>query len=347
MVIADGYLCCMKISNSVAIFAAVLLVGCFACTSSVKVSEDQLNQGTWSELKSSDGSLPVERHEAAFVGVKDKMYLLGGRGMKPVSIYDAKNNTWTNGATVPVEMHHFQPIVYDDKIYIMGAMTGGYPGETPVPEIHIYDPATDKWSVGDVIPEERRRGGAGSVLHNGKMYLACGIKDGHRGDHKKWLDVYDPKTGEWGTLPDAPRARDHFQVAVVDNKLYAVGGRTTRSATNPFANTMTEVDVFDFETNQWTTLAKGLPTPRAGNYLMVLGKHILVLGGESFYQEPAHSEVEVLNTSDGSWSALQEIPQGRHGTGAVWWKGDLYTSSGSGNRGGGPELPDLWKFDVL
>ena len=37
----------------------------------------------------------------------------------------------------------------------------------------------------------RRRGGAGAVVYKGKIYLACGIKDGHRGDHKKWLDAYE------------------------------------------------------------------------------------------------------------------------------------------------------------
>ncbi len=324
-----------------------LLVGLLcSCGISSSTSNEKFKQSSWTEIVSSDGSLPTARHEAAFVGMGDKMYLIGGRGMKPVSIYDAKKNTWTNGSTVPVEMHHFQPIVYKDDIYIMGAMTGGYPGETPIDRIQIYHPDTDSWSLGDEIPEARRRGGAGSALHDGTMYLACGIKDGHRGDHKKWLDAYDPQTGEWTVLPDAPRPRDHFQIAIIDKKIYAVGGRTTRAAQNPFANTMTEVDVFDISQKTWTTLDEGLPSPRAGNFLAVLGNEIIVMGGESFYQEAGHSEVEILDTRTGSWKTAASIPQGRHGTGAVWWKGSLYTSSGSGNRGGGPELTDLWKLGL-
>lgn len=319
-------------------------------SSSCKVPLDSLSSdftgASWQEIKATDGSLPIERHEAAFVNVGNVLYLLGGRGMKPVSIYDLKTKNWTEGPPPPIEMHHYQPVVYRGEIYILGAMTGGYPGETPVDHIYIYNPKLNQWRQGDAIPEERRRGGAGAALHGDVIYLACGIKDGHRGDHKKWLDVYDLKTGSWSTLPDAPRPRDHFQIAIVDEKIYALGGRTTRSADNPFRNTMTEIDVFDIQSGKWSTLDQGLPTPRAGNFVLPIGDEILVMGGESFYQEPAHSEVEVLNTNTKTWSVLPSMKQGRHGTGAVFIDGKIYTSSGAGNRGGGPELPDLWSFGL-
>lgn len=323
----------------------LLFAGWMGCDSTRSTSTTNLQDGKWTELKSVDQSLPVARHEAAFVGIKDQFFLLGGRGDRPVSIYNTKTNMWSSGQQGPIELHHFQPVVYQNEIYIMGAMTGGYPGETPVEHIYIYNPAKDNWRKGAEIPEDRRRGGAGAALHDDKIYLACGIRDGHRGDHKKWLDVYDLKTQEWSVLPDAPRPRDHFQIAIVDEKIYAIGGRTTRSAQNPFANTMTEVDVFDMESQTWSTLEQGLPTPRAGHFMVTIGKHILVLGGESFYQEPGHSEVERLNTTTLTWSELPLLPQGRHGTGAILRDGKIYTSSGSGNRGGGPELTDLWVYE--
>jgi len=315
-----------------------------SCDTTRSVADSNLEKGNWQELKAIDNTLPVARHEAAFVGLEDRFYLLGGRGDRPVSIYDTKSASWSQGKQGPIELHHFQPVVYEDEIYILGAMTGGYPGETPVDHIYIYNPAKNTWRKGAEIPEDRRRGGAGAALLDDKIYLACGIRDGHRGDHKKWLDVYDLKTGEWSTLSDAPRARDHFQIAIVDEKIYAIGGRTTRSAENPFRNTMTEVDVFDLTSQTWSTLANGLPTPRAGHFMVTVGERILVMGGESFYQEPAHSEVESLNVKTLAWSDLPMLPQGRHGTGAILRDGIIYTSSGSGNRGGGPELSDLWMY---
>lgn len=317
---------------------------CWQCSIN-KTNLLQLQQGKWEQLKSVDGSVPVKRHEAAFVSVNDKFYLLGGRRMNPVSIYDAKTKKWTNGAVPPIELHHFQPVVYGTDIYILGALTGGYPGETPVEHIFIYQTTNDSWKKGTAIPTDRLRGGAGVALMNDKIYLSCGIKDGHRGDHKKWLDVFDIKTGNWEKLPDAPRPRDHFQSVIANNKLYNIGGRTTIAAENPFKNTIGEVDVFDFTTQKWSTINDPIPTKRAGNFTLLLGEDILVFGGESFTQEPAHSEVEALNVNSHKWTILPPLPVGRHGTGAVFLNNKIYTASGCGNRGGEPELADLWSFE--
>ncbi|MEM9849740.1 MAG: galactose oxidase [Bacteroidota bacterium] len=319
------------------IVAALMLMACKSTKQTI--APDQT--GTWKNITAVDSSEPVKRHEAAFVKVADKFYLLGGRRINPTSIYNTASQKWTLGAKPPMEMHHFQPVVYDDKIHVLGAMTGKYPGETPVPNIYTYDPAKDEWTKGAVIPAERRRGGAGAVVYEGKVYVACGIKDGHRGDHKKWLDVYDPKTNKWEQLPDAPRARDHFQAVVAKDKLYLLGGRTTVAADNPFKNTIAAVDVYDFKKQEWTTLAEGLPTPRAGNFAMRFGKEILVFGGESFAQVPAHSEVEALNIKNHTWRSLSPMLEGRHGTGVVLHENQLYVASGCGNRGGNPELKTM------
>ncbi|MEZ4989910.1 MAG: kelch repeat-containing protein [Saprospiraceae bacterium] len=302
---------------------------------------------SWESLISKDGSLPVARHEAAFVQVGDSFFLLGGRGIRPVSRYDIKKGTWTEGAKPPVEIHHFQPVVYNNKVYIICALTGPYPGETPLPQVIIYDPATDTWTQGATIPEHRRRGSAGLSVYRNKIYVACGIKDGHRGDHKNWLDVYDPRTDTWEELPDAPRARDHFQAIRVKNKLYLVGGRRSNAPDNVFNDLVNSVDVFDLKKQQWSTLPKELPTGRAGLFLTAIPKNkIVVLGGETGDQQLAHSEMEVLDTRTGNWESWPEMIQGRHGTGAILRDGTIYVASGCGNRGGSPELQTMEIFKL-
>ena len=313
------------------------------CNSNKGLSK-KLSAGSWVEIESSDASLPIKRHEAAFVGVGDNFYLLGGRRINPVSIFNLKSQKWTDGAASPIELHHFQPVVIGQDIYIIGALTGPYPGETPVPNILIYHTESDTWEQGPSIPENRQRGGAGAVLYDGKIYLVCGIKDGHRGDHKNWLDVYDPITGEWEQLADAPRPRDHFQAAVVGDRLFALAGRTTMSADNPFKHTIGEVDVYDFQTKTWSTIDQSIPTQRAGNYVQVVGDEILVFGGETYEQEQAHSEVEALNVHDFTWRALPAMLQGRHGTGAILYQNQIYTASGCGKHGGQPELTSMECF---
>ena len=299
----------------------------------------------WLSVMSKDDSKPVQRHEAAFVRVADKFYLLGGRAIRAVSIFDTQTESWSTGAEPPIELHHFQPLVIDSKIYIIGALTGGWPNETPTSHIYIYDSVTDTWSQGDEIPEERRRGSTGNVLHNGKVYVACGIKNGHIGDHKNWLDQYDPATGEWETLADAPRARDHFQAVLVNGKIVAPAGRNTGIIPDEsFGGTIAEVDVHDIASNTWVTLPNDIPTQRAGNAATLFEGDVLVVGGESMTQEKAHAEVEALNLTTNEWKVLPSLIEGRHGTGLLEYQGALYIASGCGNRGGTPELFTMEKY---
>ncbi|RDV10348.1 choice-of-anchor D domain-containing protein, partial [Pontibacter diazotrophicus] len=281
------------------------------------------------------------RHENAFVQAGDKFYLLGGRGVKPVQVYDPATKTWANKASTPTELHHFQAVTIDGLIYVAGAFTGGYPYEKPVPKVYIYNPVTDKWLDGPTIPETRRRGSAGVVVHNKKIYLVSGITDGHSSGHVAWFDEYDPLTNTWKTLPDAPRARDHYHAAVINNKLYLAGGRRSSDATGEtFKLTVPEVDVFDFETNKWETLpgSSNIPTQRAGAATAVLGDELLVIGGESGSQSTAHVETEAFNVRTNSWRRLADLVRGRHGTQAITSNNGIYIVAGSGSRGGSPEL---------
>lgn len=313
----------------------------FLNTVVVLLTAGYLQAQTWSTLNPTNTC--TERHECAAAAIGDKLYLLGGRGMKPVEAYDPNTNTWEKKSTAPLEMHHFQAVPYGDKIYVIGAFTGGFPHETPVSHVYTYEPATDKWTQGHEIPADRRRGAAGVVVHKDKFYIVGGIEDGHWADNRDYLDEYDPKTGEWKTLPNLPRVRDHFQAVVVDDKLYAVGGRKSFAKEGySFELTYAEVDVYDFEKKKWETLEENqsLPTQRAGNSAVNYGKGFIVVGGESINQVPAHDEVEYFEPGKG-WKLLNKLEQGRHGMQVVPIGGRYYVAAGCGNRGGSPELTSI------
>ena len=307
--------------------AVATMTGCTGATAGAQQT------GSWETLPEGEALM---RHESGYVKVGDRLYAVGGRGERAVQAFDPATGEWTTGAVPPIEMHHFQAVELEGKILVLGAMTGGWPEEPPITHIHVYDPAVDSWSVGAEIPAERRRGGAGAVVHEGKVYLVAGIQNGHSDGHVAWFDEFDPATGEWTRLPDAPRPRDHFHAAVHDGKLYAVGGRRSSAATGQgFELTIPEVDVYDFATGTWTTLPpeSNLPTERAGSTTVVLNGEIVVLGGESASQRPAHAEVEALDPTTGRWRALAPMSVGRHGTQAVLHEGKVYIAAGSQTRG--------------
>lgn len=286
------------------------------------------------------------RHETTAVTIDGILYLIGGRGERPVEAYDPKTNRWTVKETKPpLQFHHFAAVPVGKKIAVFGALIGGFPKETPVPNLWWYDPAADAWEKGAEIPEDRRRGTAGSVLHGDKLYLVGGNTNGHFNGFVPWLDSLDLKTGEWTRLPDAPHARDHFQAGIVDGKIYAAGGRRTHAETkNIFNLTVPEVDVYDIATGKWSTLADPIPTPRAGTPTVVRDGRVIVIGGESGVGKGIHGEVEALVAATGKWETLPPMGEPRHSGGADFIGNDLYYVAGNAGRGGGNEKSTIEKL---
>jgi hypothetical protein len=186
---------------------------------------------TWVEVNPK--TAPLSRVESGAVTVDGKLYALGGMThtsripVEQVQMYDPAINDWSYVTNLPEPVNHFQPVAYDGKIYIIGTLEGdGFPKESGVSKIHIYDTRSNVWSQGG-IPENRIRGAAGTALHNNKIYVVGGTTMGHAGGYVNWFDEYDPVTGAWRVLPPMPVARDHITVAVSGDRLVVAGGRQT------------------------------------------------------------------------------------------------------------------------
>lgn len=312
------------------------------------VSAQPSRQGAqWSLQKSTSGQ-PAARHESAAAVVDGKLYLIGGRGDRPLDILDLASGRWRTGAKAPVEINHIQAVVIDKRIYVVGALTGPFPQENVVPHILIYDPVADRWTRGPGLPAGRHRGAAGVVVHNGSIYLIGGNRLGHNSGYVPWLDRFDLKTGTWTALADAPRPRDHFHAVVLDGKIYAAGGRRSGAEKGqPPHQTIAELDIYDIAAGKWTTAKAPLPTQRAGVSVLAHRGRIVVMGGESGRQVAGHSEVEAYDPKTGTWTRLPALPVGRHGMQAVMVGDRVHVLAGSGNRGGGPELNDHWVLSGL
>jgi N-acetylneuraminic acid mutarotase len=295
------------------------------------------------EIVRTDGA-PEKREDCAFAAANGLLYLIGGRGIKTVDVYHPAGRLWTHNKPTPMEIHHFQAVAWKQEIYAVGAMNGRYPHERPFDSVYIYNPERDNWRPGAAIPANRRRGSGGAVVYRNQIYFVCGIQDGHYGGTVAWFDVFDPRTGNWKALPNAPHARDHFHAAVIGHELYVAGGRQTSARTNQVAD-LTEhaVDVYNFSTGQWRTLDadKNLPTARAGCTAVALGHLLYVIGGESVDQEGSHREVECYDTKKHRWLAGPPLQTGRHDMQALGFRKTLYIAAGSANRGGGPDLNTL------
>lgn len=293
----------------------------------------------WTTLETIGESTP--RGETSMVAIGSKLYLFGGRGMKPMEVYDTKTNTWEKKGELPLEIHHFQAVAYNGEIYVLGALTGPFPHETPIPNVYIYNPEKDEWRVGSEIP--RKRGSAAVFVYKDKIYIVNGIIDGHWDGHVAWFDEFDPKTGTWRELPDSPHARDHVVAGVVKNQVVIAAGRKSKHRTGEVMTlTVPFTDIYDFKTNTWTTVENAnIPTLRAGPGVATLGSKVLFMGGEAADQKVAHNEVEAFDLKTMKWTTLPNLIRGRHASGAAQVGNKIYISSGVGNAGGSPELNSL------
>lgn len=309
------------------------------------VSDSPLQNG-WATVETENE--PTARHENAFVEARGKFYLLGGRGDRPVDVYDPSTDRWTEGPAPPFQMHHFQAVTWEDDIYVVCAWSDDFPRENGLSHVYVYDTGTNTWRRDAPIPPGRRRGSAGVVVHEDRIYVVGGNVGGH-GPHSTavgWLDVFDPETGEWTALRErsAPHPRDHFQAAVVDGRLFAVGGRN--SGVEGFIDsTIAAVDVYDFDTGTWTTWEDApLPTERAGSTTIGYDEEVIITGGEGFGQ--TWGQTEALDLESREWRSLGSLDQPRHGTQMFVYRDQLYIAAGSGDQGGGPELTGMERYTM-
>lgn len=310
--------------------------------------------GVWGNVQYTSGN-PVARHEACAVFGDGLVYSIGGRGMKPVSVFNPVTGEWSRKTGPPVEINHMQCVYYKNRIYIGGSWFGQFPYEKEHTVMWAYDIPTDTWLTLKGLPEGRRRGGGAFVVYKEKFYLSHGAIGGH-GAHATttgYLDMYDPVTNEWIPLPDGPGPRDHTAGAVVNDKLCVAGGRDGGVADFWNAN-VAPVVCYTFATKKWEVRAS-LPVPRGGSMVgATCSGLIMIAGGEGKTREnqkgQAFDRVDFYDDSTNSFLEPSYMTSRRHGSGLAISScdcGSIYVPSGSAGLGGGPEVTttDMWSPD--
>ncbi|WP_339704618.1 kelch repeat-containing protein [uncultured Kriegella sp.] len=287
----------------------------------------------------------TKRHECGFVAHDNDLYLVGGRGIKPVEKYDIQQNSWKVMAPTPLEIHHLTPVSVNGKIYVVGGLSGKYPEEQPLSHVYTFDAKENTWAKIFEIPKNRRRGGSGVVVYKNKIYIVNGITFGHTSGTNAMFDVFDPVKKTWTVLDDAPNIRDHSSAVIVGDKLIALGGRNTSyhepdNFTAFFSTVKSEVDYYDFKSKKWGTYSATLPAPSAGGGAVQLNDKVYYVGGETG-EKLANNQMYAFDPKNDVWEKKPFLNQGRHGTNAVKNKGLIYIAAGCANRGGSPEINSI------
>jgi N-acetylneuraminic acid mutarotase len=130
----------------------------------------------------------------------------------------------------------------------------------------------------------------------------------------------DEATGDsWATMTPMPTARTRLGVAVVDGKIYAIGG-----SNNGFSKAN---EMYDVAANNWTVKAQ-MPTARQRFGIAVYGKKIYCIGGAAGSNSEPTGVVEVYDTVTDSWETKTSMPTARKGIDANVVDGKIYVVGG-------------------
>jgi hypothetical protein len=194
---------------------------------------------TW-ETKS---SLPSVTYNVQANVVNDKIYIFTGTAFW---IYDPANDSWaTNPSQVTRNASGYASTVLDNKIYIIG----GYYGTGKLNQ--IYDVETENWSLG-AFPPDFLTGvvvATVGVLAPRRIYV---FTEGAANE------IYDPTNDTWMLGANLPINRIGFSIAVVNDRLYVIGGIVK---TYPLGAVIDEIynDTPIAVNEQYTPVGYGIP----------------------------------------------------------------------------------------
>jgi N-acetylneuraminic acid mutarotase len=203
------------------------------------------------------------------------------------------------------------------KIYVIG----GFTGSDYITTIQVYDPATDSWdSIPNATGTFTARRGMSSVVVGGKIYTFGGA-NGSGGSNGSGalnnVEVFDPATNVWSTLPDMPTARWRSCAVLISGKIYVMGGYVS--------GPVNTVEIFDTLTKTWSegdTISFGARSDFAAE---VINGKIYVVGGQGDTVSP-----QVYDTEEKTWTipSTSGSYSERQGLSAALIDGEIYAFGG-------------------
>ena len=270
----------------------------------------------------SQADLPEPRSHAATAAVGDKIYVIGGYGKSYATnttfVYDSKKNEWTKKADMPIKLAGSAVAVVKDKIYVMGGNTLRTGHTENSSKLLIYDTKTDKWEEGADVPKKSFLGTA--VAIDNTIYLMT-QQQGTATTATFNNFAYNTETNKWETKANGQPNTKAAASAVVNGKIYYIGGGSTNSG----SNTIYEYDPVK---NSWSK--KGYIASVWYTSAVAYEGKIYIIGGRlGTYYDPTNM-VQVYDPVTNTASKMDESIQfARAGAGNVVINNELYTVGGA------------------
>ena len=297
---------------------------------SIQAAPTQLR---WTTVK----PLPIGRVEGLGTAVAGKLYVFGGfidtsyNATKRADVYDPTTDTWARLPNMPKGLTHTGITAYGKDIYF----AGGYQAKTPgastyggqifaIKDVFKYNVDTKKYTYLPSLPVAR---GSGELAVLDQKLHFFGGADSNRvekGDH--WVMPIGGTS--WTRAASLPNPRTHMGDAVLNGKLYVIGGQRGNDSK---LVAQTDVHVWNPATGKWTA-AKSLTVPRShiSSSTFVLNGRIILAGGE-FKHAGSLDDVTEYDPVSNTWREITPLPFRRLSSVARNINGQIFCTSGSPN----------------
>ncbi|GAA1318239.1 hypothetical protein GCM10009635_03180 [Actinocatenispora thailandica] len=238
-----------------------------------------------------------------------------GKAENPPSEVPAADDAWTTIANAPTAIQDNAVGVYNGKVY----SAFGYNGSADTKDLYVYDPSDGSWSqlasAADV-----REGNPAHGFIDGKFYVVGGW--GADGNPDTKLEIYDPASNSWSTGTSAPSIYAGAGSAVLDGKLYSIGGCTSTCGQKA-------VTVYDPASDSW---AQAADYPEATSWLScgALSGKIYCAGGSA---SSSSKHTYAYDPGADTWTQVADLPIDLWGSASTAANGLLLVSGGVTGNG--------------
>jgi serine/threonine protein kinase/N-acetylneuraminic acid mutarotase len=249
--------------------------------------------------------IPTPRQMLAAASDGKLVYAVGGTNgnadLATVEAYDPAAKTWTPLPALPEARSDLGVAIADGRLVAVGGVSSGQ----VLKSVAVFDLMAKTWAG---LPDmaTARHGMAADAVEK-SVYAIGGsttVGDTQVISSAEVLKLPARKiqpASQWRTLPDAPTARLMMAWAVLDNKIWIMGGLRNGGA-------LQTVESYDPHTGAWQT-GPPLPIPLHHAVAATYRGEVVVLGGASDQLADASNKVFALR--GGNWVELPSLTHAR------------------------------------
>lgn len=267
------------------------------------------NKPDWLNFSAATGKLrgvPENSHDGIYSNIIIQVFDLNTIVALPPFTIEVSTYPWIKKTATPVGSRGHAAAQVNGVLYLIGG-TGA-----DSKKVTAYYPESNTWES-----KARLHSGATSLTAhsvNGLIYVFSGYNAGY----ENRVQIYNPVADSWAYGTPAPTSRMNVSSAVVDGKIYVIGGRDSNG------NLTTAVEVYDPVTDSWATRAS-LPKTCEESSASAIEDKIYVVGG---CFGTAVNTVEIYDSASDSWSSGTPMNHKRFALSTVVVDGKLYAIGG-------------------